>query len=120
MNEPIRSNEHLIRAVYPPDRKPSFWENGHISSAALKDRYGLSVDRTLDRSLSDAIYSMKQRLHGYMVSFTVQQCNAVNAYINVCPSNTNKYHCQIQASETELELTDYQARKLALTAQIHQ
>ena len=38
--------ERLYRAVYPPNIMPLFWkEDGQLSSAAFKDKKGLSVER---------------------------------------------------------------------------
>ncbi len=50
MTDQFEANEKLFRAVYPPNIIPMFWkENGEISSAAFKDKKGLSVERAGNR-----------------------------------------------------------------------
>ena len=36
MDETFDERELLLRAVWPENRRPDFWENGRLSSAALK------------------------------------------------------------------------------------
>lgn len=112
MNEIFDDREKLLRAVWPPDRRPDFWINGRLSSAALKDKRGLSVERTYDRTLGSSIASMRTRFRGYIVSFSVPACKAVYACLRYKP-NSNIYHCEIHGSETEVELSDTQALLLA-------
>ena len=109
MNATFDDTEKLLRAVWPPNRKPDFWVNGRLSSAALKDPKGLSVDRTYDRALSVAIEFMKTRLHGYIVSFPVPACNFAQVYLRYLPSKTDPYHSEIHGSKTEIILSDEQA-----------
>lgn len=60
-------NEFLLRAVYPENIKPFYWKNGHLSSAAFKDKNGLSVDRTDTRDLlSSALEMRKRKMKGYI------------------------------------------------------
>lgn len=105
--------ELLLRAVLPPDRRPDFWKDGRLSSAALKDKHGLSVERTYDRSLEDSINYMLLHLHGFVASVGVSDCKDVSAYIVYMPSSTNKYHSEIHGSSTDIVLSDIQAKKLA-------
>ena len=58
MDETFSEQELLLRAVYPATRRPNFWNNGRLSSAALKDKRGLSVEPTYDRTVKDATLSM--------------------------------------------------------------
>lgn len=116
MDERLGPNEKLLRAVWPPTRRPNFWVNGRLSSAALKDKYGLSVDRTFDRTVRDAVEVMKKRLQGFIVSFTVLDCSFVNAYVKYCPSESNDYHCEIHGSKSDVMLSDEQALILARAA----
>lgn len=117
MDEKFEDHELLLRAVLPANRRPDFWQNGRLSSAALKDKRGLSVDRTYDRPLEAAVATMASRLKGYIVSITVPSCNAVQAYIKYCPSD-NIYHSEIHGSQTEVELSDIQALLLARGANV--
>lgn len=116
MDETFDQREKLLRAVWPPDRKPNFWVNGRLSSAALKDKNGLSVDRTADRTLESSVEYIKQHKHGLIVSFTVQDCSLVQACVKYLPSGSNIYHCEIHGSRTEKLLNDAQAFLLAKSA----
>ena len=116
MDESFVEREKLLRAVWPPNRRPDFWINGRLSSAALKDKRGLSVDRTFDRPLKTAIESMRTRLGGYIVSFPVPLCNFAQVYLRYLPSNGNPYHSEMHRSETEVILSDEQALLLARAA----
>lgn len=118
MDNHFDDDEYLLRAVYPESKRPEFWKNGRLSSAALKDKRGLSVDRTFDREKEDAVYSMRQRFCGHIVSFSVPDCISADAYLKYCPSDSNPYHSEIHGSETQVELDDIQALKLARSAVI--
>lgn len=118
MDETFDEREVLLRAVLPSSRRPDFWRNGSLSSAALKDSRGLSVDRTYDRTVSDAVAVMTQRLTGLIVAITVQDCNSVHACVKYKPSLTNPYHSEIHGSDSEVMLTDLQAFILAKSATI--
>lgn len=118
MDETFSEQELLLRAVYPANRIPNFWNNGRLSSAALKDKRGLSVERTYDRTVKDAAISMSRRFQGIIISITVPACNAVQAYIKYCPSPNSPYHSEIHGSRTQIELSDLQAFVLARGAMI--
>lgn len=118
MDEIFDENEALLRAVLPASRRPDFWRNGRLSSAALKDKNGLSVDRTYDRAIGDSVAVMVQRLAGFIVSVTVDNCNKVQACIRYKPSKTNPYHSEIHGSNSEVMLNDIQALTLARSAKI--
>lgn len=118
MDGTFDDRELLLRAVFPANRRPDFWLNGRLSSAALKDKRGLSVDRTYDRPLGDAVSAMTRRLHGAIISISVASCNAVQAYVKYAPSHTNLYHSEIHGSRTQIELDDLQALILARNAKI--
>lgn len=117
MDSKFDETESLIRAVYPENQRPDFWENnGRLSSAALKDKNGLSVTRTYDRSVKDTVEWMTVHFKGAMVAITVKACNDVQAYVKYCPSKTNEYHSEIHGSKDEIELNDFQAHQLARRA----
>lgn len=116
MDSKFDENESLVRAVYPENQRPDFWKNGRLSSAALKDKRGLSVTRTYERSLKDTVEWMRLNFSGAMVSITVRACTVVQAYVKYCPSKTNEYHSEIHGSEEVIELSDYQALHLARQA----
>lgn len=118
MDASFDDREELPRAVWPPDRRPDFWVNGRLSSAALKDKRGLSVDRTFNRSLDDAVAFMRTRLQGRIVVLPVSLCLSVQACLWYRPSAGNAYHSEIHGSETEIELSDVQALLLARAAEL--
>jgi hypothetical protein len=118
MDATFNEQELLLRAVWPADRRPDFWRNGRLSSAALKDKRGLSVNRTHNLPLSDAVLLMSQRFNGLIVSISVAACNSVDAYVKYCPSEGNIYHSEIHGSTTEVVLSDEQALVLARLARI--
>lgn len=118
MDGTFNENEQLLRAVWPANRRPDFWENGRLSSAALKDKRGLSVNRTYDLPLENAVLIMSEQFSGLIVSISVAACNAVNAYVKYCPSQTNVYHSEIHGSPTEVMLNDTQAFLLTRQARI--
>ncbi|MCR5322424.1 MAG: hypothetical protein K6E85_04015 [Lachnospiraceae bacterium] len=60
MTEQFDTYERLYRAVYPPNIMPMFWkENGQLSSAAFKDKNGLSVERDGGRDEKTVIDIMR-------------------------------------------------------------
>ena len=119
MDNNFSQNEFLLRAVYPENIKPFYWKNGHLSSAALKDKKGLSVDRTYSRDLlTSAIEMRKRNLKGYIFSFSVKSCLKVNTYLFYNPSKENIYHSEINLSKTRVDLTDHQAYILSREAKV--
>ena len=116
MNNRFYDNELLLRAVYPPNKKSLFWINGRMSSAALKDKRGLSVSRTYDRSKDEAVCWMRSHYEGVITSISVTSCNEAHAFLLYCPSKDNKYHSEIHGSPTQIVLSDVQAKYLAKRA----
>lgn len=118
MDSVFSQSESLIRAVRPASQRPSFWNNGKLSSAALKDKRGLSVTRTYDRSVEATVAWMIDNFSGAMFSISVEACNVVRAYLKYCPSQNNSYHCEIHGSATRVMLDDVQALSLARKAKL--
>ena len=114
----IKNDELLLRAVYPAGKKPNYWENGHLSSAALKDSNGLSVERTANRSMEESVCFMLDHLTGCVISFSVEACNKVYAIVRYLPSNDNAYHCEVHGSDIQKVLSEVQAYKLSRAAKI--
>ena len=112
--EYIADNELLLRAVLP---KAFFWKEGRLSSAALKDGRGLSVDRTYDRSIEESVIYMRQNLDGDIVSIKPSDCRKVNAVVRYRPTK-NIFHCEIHGSEEKIVLSPKQAKELALCAEV--
>lgn len=114
MDASFDEKEALLRAVWPPDRRPDFWVNGRLSSAAFKDKRGLSVDRTADRTPEDTAAFMRARgFQGPIVSLPVPLCRAAQACLVYRPSAENIYHSEVHGSGTEVMLDDVQALLLA-------
>ncbi|MBR6788250.1 MAG: hypothetical protein IKM44_00370 [Clostridia bacterium] len=114
-NNQFKDTELLLRAVLPSE---IYWENGSLSSAAFKDRKGLSVDRVNDRNLEIAVEKIKTTLRGSIVSVFVRDCHDVSACVKYLPSQNNPYHCEIHHSEKVKLLDEIQAKHLASVAQI--
>ncbi len=120
MDSNFNNSELLLRAVYPVDRRPKFWKkNGNLSSAALKDSNGLSVDRTGNRTLVDSLAFIRQNLTGNIVSIPYVLCLKVKASVFYLPSKNNPYHSEIHGSMNQKELSDTQAIILAHSATIY-
>lgn len=114
----FEDEELLLRAVLPANQRPRFWKDGKLSSAALKDRRGLSVDRTYDRALEESVTFMLGHLTGNVVALTQDACKSVDAIINYLPSMTNKYHCEIHGSKEQKVLSPHQAHVIAGSAKL--
>ena len=115
MNNQFKDTELLLRAVLPSE---IYWENGSLSSAAFKDRRGLSVDRVYDRNLQEAVVKMKTTLRGSIVSVFVGDCRNVSACVKYLPSQSNRYHCEIHHNKKVKLLDEVQAKYLATVAQV--
>ena len=115
-NEFLRG-ETLLRGI---NRLPDFWndEQNRPSSAAFKDRKGLSVNRTgengehYDGSLKYLKDELGERLRA-VVEIDVDICNELELYLKYCPVNDNIYHSEIHKSENEPSLPSSVSRKLS-------
>ncbi len=110
-------NEKLYRAVRPWN---AFWKkDGTLSSAAFKDKNGLSVERGDDDSEDYMLhYVLNFGFEGKVVSVTVEECKNVEAVVKHRPSERSLKHSEIHKSEKELLLTNRQAKELAKCAKI--
>ncbi len=119
MDEKFKDDELLLRAVWPPTKRPDFWKsNGKISSAALKVKNGLSVNRTAHLTLEEAVNFTASRLNGSIVSISVKSCSFVNAFVKYAPSNDNEFHSEIYGNKEQDALSDEQAFVLAKEAKL--
>lgn len=114
----FNDNEFVIRAVLPPEMRPKFWKNGKLKPSALKDKRGLSVDRTYDKSIDFIINHMRKNkgLIGLMVYFTMTDCKYAEALLLYKPSSEDIYHCEIHGSEDSVVLSPTQTYILARRA----
>ena len=88
----------ILRAVYLASKRLGMWHGKRITSAAFKDKRGLSVDRLYDRQVDEGVRYMRTKLHGHIVSVTVNDCNSVSAHLVYCPSPNNIFHSEINGS----------------------
>ncbi len=112
MDEHFLPTELLLRAVLP---EGMFWKpDGTLSSAAFKDKEGLSVNRSGDKTLNEAVDIMKNsRLRGTIVYISVGDCYNENAVLKYLPTQKNIYHSEIHGSEERIILSNGQAKRLA-------
>lgn len=117
--------------------KPIFMKDGRPSSALFKDSKGVSVDRDAGRKIEDIIID-EERLHALytsklsdveikergeelkaIIQLTDVQCESVEACVIPDPIHgENEYHALLQKSETEIQLSKSQAKRLAKLATI--
>ena len=112
MNANFALTELLLRVVRPDG---VYWkEDGTLSSAAFKDPNGLSVNRTGDNTLSEAVEIMKATpLIGTIVYVTVPDCYDVEAAIIYAPIEGDIYHSEIHRNQDVVPLNKRQAKRLA-------
>ena len=117
MDEHFEASEKLYRVVLP---KNTFWkDNGSLSSAAFKDKEGLSVDRQWNRTDAEAVgFFRKRNFVGEIVYVFVQNCNEVKAVVKYLPSKTNVFHSEIHRDRQQAELSSSQAKRLAKCARV--
>ena len=115
---PFDDKEQLLRAVYPPEIKNYFWKkDGTLSSAALKDPNGLSVNRTFSYPVSRIIDKMRSKgLIGPVFSLTVLKCKEVSAVLQYLPTEQDCTHSEIHGSNDKKLLSDKQSKELAKSA----
>lgn len=113
LNNKFEDTENLFRAIYPENKKPSFWKNGKLSSAAFKDKNGLSVDRSGDRSNEQVYRAFRNRFEGHIFYLNVKDCREIGIFLKYLPSKNNIYHCELHKDEYKKELTDSQCKKIA-------
>ena len=115
MNDLFTKEERLYRAVRPDSL---FWkENGKLSSAAFKDKNGLSVERGDFRTDNDVILHMKNLgFRGKTVSVQVYDCYCVQAIVKYLPVDGNEYHSEIHRNLDIKPLSKSQAKFLSESA----
>jgi hypothetical protein len=93
MTELFDMYERLFRAVYPPNIMPLFWkEDGQLSSAAFKDKKGLSVERDGGRDEKTVIDTMRLFFYGNIIYLIVRDCEMCNAVVKYLPSQRSVFH----------------------------
>jgi len=114
MRSDFLSDEKLYRKIRPLDQ---FWdhERGRPTSGAFKDSRGLSVDRDGDRSESEVISAINERLSldGFIVSVKYAQCQSIPTNVVHLPVQGNEYHSEIHDSVERIPLSASKAKKLS-------
>ena len=118
MDQNFPDDEKLYRAVRPI---PLFIKNdGRLSSAAFRDKRGLSVLRGdgRDDSIVDDELHHVVGLDGRTAIFKVLDCRAVHAVPVYLPSKASVYHSEVHGSEKQIILNPSQCKHLAEIAQL--
>lgn len=111
-------DEILYRAIKP---FPNWWKSEikRPSSAAFKDSRGVSVDRDARRTSDVVVKELRNRFSvRAVVSISVAECREFNTYPIGKPLPNQPEHAEIHRSESEIELTNSQARNLSKAARI--
>ncbi|MGY6521949.1 MAG: hypothetical protein ACXIUD_09490 [Mongoliitalea sp.] len=114
----LSDDEILYRAVKP---FPNWWkpEVNKPSSAVFKDSRGVSVDRDAGRPSSEVIEELRNRFPvRAVVSISVALCRGFGTHPVAKPLPNQPEHAEIHRSESEIELTNGQARKLSKAAKL--
>ncbi len=111
MDDNFPDNEKLYRAVWPASM---FWKrDGRVSSAAFKDKKGLSVERGDFRPDYQVVDDMKKIFSGVIISVSAGQCREVRAVLKYLPSQRSRYHSEIHGGNDSVRLSNSQAKYLA-------
>jgi hypothetical protein len=113
MDQHFPDDEKLYRAVFPAFLLVK--ENGKVSSAAFKDKRGMSVLRGDGRD-DTAVDEELHRKLGFdkkTAVFTAFHCRQVEAVPIYKPSSMSKYHSEVHGSCTEKVLNSVQRKHLA-------
>lgn len=107
----ICDNEFLYRGI-----DSIHWdsEKGHISSAAFKNKNGVSVDRDGGRTEQECVRQLiSKRAFAVIGKLLAGNVRLLPAAVVYNPTPDNKYHSEIHSSNEKVELTDRQARSLS-------
>lgn len=111
MDSIFYNNEKLYRAILPIE--PFKKSDGSISSAAFKDKNGLSVDKQMHRPNSEAVKFIKSNRRGDIYSVTTNNCHEKCIECKYLPISENKYHSELHKDSETKGLTSSQAKHLA-------
>ena len=111
--------EELYRAVLPEEERSIFWKkDGTISSAALKDKKGLSVERGDFRKDETIVDEMSHWFRGVVICFSAKTCRFVDAKLLYKPTERSMYHSEIHGSSHEVVLSNHQSKYISKNARI--
>lgn len=119
MVDEFNNDEKLYRAVYPPEINDLFWKkDGSLTSAAFRDKRGLSVERGFYREDEQVVRAMSNYFSGIVAVVTVRDCRDVNALVLYLPTGRSKYHSEIHGSKERIVLSSSQRKHLASMSKI--
>lgn len=108
-----KPEETLYRAIRPLDFLWDF-DFDRPSSAAFKDKDGLSCDKLDDRQENEVFKTLRKRFETRaIVKIKVKQCLKIGVYPKDAPSKQNKYHAEIWENEHEKLISSQKRRLLA-------
>jgi len=113
----IYDQEILYRAIHP-----NHWnhEEDRPTSAAFKDKQGVSVDRDGDRTGDQCLTFLLTNRDNYgACSLKAGFVTSIGAFIKPAQLPENSYHALILESEEKIHLSNSKARLLSKTAEIH-
>lgn len=114
MDNTFAGDEKLYRAVWPPSHARMYWKkDGSVSSAAFKDKRGLSVERGYHRDDTTVVETMKTFFSGIVIKVGVDDCHAVNALVLYLATERSRYHSEIHGSRDLVVLDSNQCKYLA-------
>lgn len=119
----IEDSEMLYRAVRRSD--PDGFIQGRPTAALFMDEKGVSVDRDGERSDQEIIETFKKRFgkrddYKTAVKIGAGECRKIGTYPNPVGNKKNKYHAEIQESESEIVVSLFKAIQLAqLCEEVH-
>lgn len=121
----FENNERLFRKIPNLPNYIKEGENGKkISSAAFKDSLGCSVDRQANREreiIHNQFYSRfcnEKSGIAAVADVSFLDCCNVNSIVKETPIDGNPFHCEIHRSETKIQLSQGQAKRLSDIAKV--
>lgn len=115
MNEYPDNSNCIYRALNP--RMAFEKPDGSISSAAFKDKKGLSVEQQMGRMDTNVAEHMMSYLNGNIAKIRRVICGDCDVIVQPKPLNGNEFHCLLlnsnRTNDENLSLTNSQAKYLA-------
>lgn len=122
----FKYNERFFRSIPDLPNYIKINEKGEqvISSAAFKDSKGCSVDRQADREpeiIQNQFYARFCKSKSgicAVADVSFKDCCDADTVVKEKPSKSNPFHCEIHRSDTQIELSRSQLKKLARSANV--
>ena len=112
----IPDQENLYRGIHSTQWNE---EESRPSSAAFKDRRGLSVDRCNLRDEEDVInFLLSKKPHRGIVKISVPYARELPSMVVYAPVDGNIYHSELHNDEDKLELARGKAKRLAKDSEV--